>query len=173
MMTESTYTWDLMRALESASPASCKTVLDIFFYSFFDFLMSWKNFFNSPKRSHTVFSSSLDFSSFLFLFNSLFFFGYISPFLFSFFNPFFNMHFLDLRIINLYRLLFKDRCFVSYCLMAFWVLSQGNFQLFFGLVCFEDNVEIAFQIKTAPFSRAIYLWEDIGINILKNALVAR
>ena len=148
-------------------------VLDIFFDSFFDILMSWKFLFNSPKCSPIFFSSSLDFSCFLFSFNSLFFFGYLSPFLFSFFNPFFNMYFFDLKIINLYRLLFKDRCFVSYCLMAFWVLSQGNFQLFFGLVRFEDNVEIAFQIKTAPFSRAIYLWEDIGINILKNALVAR
>ena len=50
---------------------------------------------------------------------------------------------------------------------------MGNFQLFFVVVCFEDNVEVALQIKTASFSTAIYLWEDIGINILKNVLVTR
>ena len=147
-------------------------VFDICLIPYFDFLMSWKFLFNSPKLSHTFFLSSIYFS-FLFLFNSLFFSATSRCFCFRF-----SIRFLTwFSLISLKSSTSIGFClktyFVSYCVIVFWVLSQGNFQLFFILVRFENNVEIAFQIKTMPFSRAIYVWEDIGIKIRKNVLVAR
>ena len=144
---------------------------NIFFETLLNFLMSWNSLFNSPKRFHISFSFSLDSSCFLF-FQQFIFSGYLSLFLFSFWDPFFNLFFFNLiKITSLHRLLFKNRHLISYCFIVLRVLSQGDFQLSFALVRFKENVKIAFQIKTTPFGRTIYFWEDIRINILKNILI--
>ena len=111
---------------------------------------------------------------FFFFFLNSFFSSYQSPFLFSFFNPFFDLFFLNfIKIINLDKLLLKDRGYISYCFIALRVFPEGNFKLFFVLLRFKDNVEIVLHIKTTSFSTAIYFWGDIGINILKKVLVTR
>ena len=112
-----------------------------FFWLFLNFLMSLNSLFNSlNKRFHISFSFSLDCSCFLFLFKELTFCSCLSTFLFFVLQPFFDLFLFNfIKIININRILSKDRGFISYC----FIVPKGNFQLFFVILCFEDNVEVA------------------------------
>ena len=118
-----------------------------------------------------VFSCFLFFS---FFFQHFIFLSYFSPSLFSFFYAFFNLFFLDtIKIINVYRFLLIDICLVTYVFLVFKVFAQRTLRLFLVFVRFGNDVEITLQVKTSFFRGALNLWENVGINILKNAFVAR
>ena len=117
--------------------------------------MSWNCLSYSPKRFHISFSFSLDSSCFLF-FQQFVFFSYFSPVFFGFLTcsltSFSSISLKSSTLIK--RLLFKNRGFISYCFIVSQGFSQEKFPIFFVLVHFEDNVEIALQIKTMPSGRA-------------------
>ena len=120
-------------------------VSEKFFICLLNFFIILNSLFSSVKRFFISFSFPYFALVFSFFFQQFIIFSLFTTFLFSFFNPFFDLFLFNfVKIINPDRFLFKNGGVISYCFIIIWIFPKGSFKLFFVLVRFKNDVEIAF-----------------------------